>query len=113
MMFSMTVMPEKMWVPWKVRATPAADFVNQAPGDVLAMQFDAPALRPVEAAQAIHKGGLAGAVGADHRKQLIVAHVNRDVIQGDDPAEGHSDIARGQNDGVGRLIRGGSSASGG
>jgi hypothetical protein len=91
----------------------ARDLVHRAPGDVFAVQLDAPALRPVEAAQAVHQGGLAGAVGADHRKQLVVAHLDRDVVQRHDTAKGHPDIAGGQHDRVGGPLPGGHAASGG
>src|SRR5690606_41482452 len=42
--------------------------------DILAEERDASLLRPVEAAQAVHQGSLAGAVGTDDGEELVVTH---------------------------------------
>src|SRR5262249_30206592 len=50
-------------------------------GDRVAIERDAPGVRPVDAADAVEQRGLAGAVGPDHAKDLAFAHVEADLVQ--------------------------------
>ena len=56
-------------------------------GDVLALERDAPAVGPVEAADHVEQRRLAGAVGPDDREDLAPADLEAHVIDGHHPAE--------------------------
>src|SRR5690606_16285779 len=58
------------------------DRVHRHGADVLAEERDASLLRPVEAAQAVHQGSLARAVGADDGEELVLPNRHRDVVEG-------------------------------
>jgi hypothetical protein len=53
---------------------------------------NAPGGRTVEARQAIEQGRLAGSVRPDQADDLTRLDIERDVVEGDDPAEANSDI---------------------
>ncbi|WP_456777189.1 hypothetical protein [Bradyrhizobium sp. USDA 4369] len=57
-------------------------------------------LRPIEAAEAIHQGGLAGTVRPDHREQLV--HPDRDghIVKRDNATESHPDTVGDENRGI-------------
>jgi hypothetical protein len=60
--------------------TEPRDFVRRAPGNVFAAETNgtAPA---IDAADAVERAGLAGAVGADQREQLARANLKRHVLE--------------------------------
>src|SRR5690606_37340508 len=58
--------------------------------DRLAVQADFPGGGPVEAVQAVEHGGLAGAVGADHRHDLPFPHGEVHLVDGQQSAEAHA-----------------------
>ena len=60
--------------------------------DVLAVEQDAAGGRGQKSADQIEEGGLAGAVGADHRAQLAGLDGHRDVVDGDQAAEVARDV---------------------
>ncbi len=97
---------------WNERATPTArDLVRPPPRQLVlatagAVEQDAPALRPVEAADAVEQAGLAGAVGTDDCDDLTVVDVETDAVEGGDAAEGERDrLHRQAQGGIGALLR--------
>ena len=69
-------------------------------GDLVAIQPDAAPGGPVEPADAVEDGGLAGAVGADDAEDLAIGDVEADVVDGGEAAEATGDVGAG--DGVHR-----------
>ncbi len=65
----------------------ARDLRRLQPGDVAALEDDAPARRRQELGQQVEAGGLAGPVGADQGVDGPRAHLQRHVIDGDEAAE--------------------------
>ena len=73
--FSSTLAFGRMLVIWYERAMPLLrDAVGRQPGDVLAVEQDAPRGRTQDAGQAIEERALAGAVGADDGADLAALH---------------------------------------
>ena len=62
--------------------------VRPGAGDVAALEQDAAAARPVDAADAVEDAGLARAVGTDQRQQLAGADRERHIRQHAQAAEG-------------------------
>ena len=63
------------------------DAVGRRPQQRAALEEDVALVRGVEAAEAIEKGGLAGAVGADQADDLPLVDVEGDAVESDDAAE--------------------------
>jgi hypothetical protein len=64
--------------------------------DGAALEQDVTLVGHVEPGEAVEKGGLAGAVGADQPGDAAGRHVEGDAIEGDDAAEAHRHIAYAQ-----------------
>src|SRR5579883_332510 len=58
----------------------------------VAMQGEAAGARLVEAGDAVEDGGLAGAVRADDRGDLVAIGDGREILDGDEPAEAHIEM---------------------
>ncbi len=65
---------------------------RQEPGNILAVEQDMARIRHKEPADHVEKGGLAGAVRADHRAQLSGLDRHRDAVDRDETAEPARDI---------------------
>ena len=91
--FSRTVSSGKISVIWKVRAMPRQ---TRRAGSSCVMSSPSNRMRPEvgveKSADQIEEGGLAGAVGADHRAQLAGLDRHRDVVDGDQAAEMARDV---------------------
>ena len=76
MMLSSTLMPVNSAMFWNVRAMPcaAASCVSMS-RRCFAAKGDRPLLRVVDAVDDVEQRALAGAVGADDRAHLVLAHV--------------------------------------
>ena len=70
----------------------AGDLVGREMGDLLALEGDEARSRPVQAADEVEDGGLAGAVGADQREHLVRPHLEGDVVDGLEAAELHRQV---------------------
>ena len=78
---------------WNVRAIPRRDDpVHGRLQQRLAGELDLALVRRVEPGDHVERGRLAGAVRPDQADDLAVQHVERDPVEGDDPAEPASDI---------------------
>ena len=87
---------EQLDVLERARDADGRDLVRPAPRQLVlsaggAVKQDAPALRPVEAADAVEQAGLAGAVGADDGHDLAVVDVEAHAVERGDAAEGERD----------------------
>ena len=78
------------------RDAPPGDLVRHAAGDLDAADDDAPAVRPVVAADDVDQGGLAGAVGADEPQDLPFPDLQAHPAQRLDSAEGLPDVGADQ-----------------
>ena len=65
----------------------ARDELGGPPRNTLAPEFDLSRRRPQDARHQIEDGALAGAVGADEADDLARAHVETDIVDGDQAAE--------------------------
>ncbi len=97
--FSSTVMPWNSRMFWKVRATRARriDVVIVEPLQIEALavgmgELHQPFGRLVEAGDAVEHRGLAGAVRPDQRGDVVAADRERDVVDGEQPAEAHGQV---------------------
>ena len=66
--------------------------VDRPSGHVLPAEHDKPGLGAQDTGDDAHQGGLACAVGTDETEQLPLAHLERDVFDGNHPAESHGDL---------------------
>src|SRR5207247_9235103 len=74
-----------------IREAAGQDLIGPQPGDLLAVEAHVPARDLHEADDALERGRLAGAVGADDAYHLARAHVEGAVMK-----DGHLAVARGQ-----------------
>ncbi len=70
----------------RARQAHSRDLVRRPPADVFAAKADR-SLAAVDAADAVERAGLAGAVGADQREQLAGPHAERHIVEHREPAE--------------------------
>ena len=69
------------------REAKRADGMRAQAHDLLTKSRHRACIRPVEAHDQVERGGLAGAVGADQRQRLVLAHGEADVLHGPQTAE--------------------------
>src|ERR1700689_5163062 len=67
--------------------TLARDLVRGKAGDIFALEDDIARGRPFDAHDGLHRGRLAGAVGADQAEDLAGAQVEAKVLDGGEAAE--------------------------
>jgi hypothetical protein len=72
---------------------PARPRARQLVGSGAVVQHDRALLRPVQPACAVEQARLARAVGPDHRMDLALADLKRDVLERAHAAEGDADLA--------------------
>ena len=94
----------------------ARDAVGSQPGDVLAVEDDAPSRRAEHSGEAVEEGRLAGAVGPDDGPDLATGHGHAHVVESAQPAELHAEALGAENGpllgapgivGLGHRARGG------
>ena len=78
---------------WKVRAIPRRTIpCTGVFSSVSPAKSDVALVRRVQPRDHVERGRLAGAVRADQADDLALRHVERDPVEGDDPAEPASDV---------------------
>ena len=79
---------------WKVRITPRSAISSGIRPEMRSpLNATSPAVGFERAGDQIEAGGLAGAVGTDHREDFALAHVEADVLDGDQTAKRLGEIA--------------------
>ena len=73
---------------------------------VAKLQRDTPLARLVEASDAVEHGGLAGTVWPDQRSDIAATGREREVVDGDQPAEAHAEVLYPQDGDQARGQRG-------
>src|SRR5262249_53079226 len=76
--------------------TPMRDPVGSKPGDLPAIEQDAPGGRPQDAGQAVEERALAGAVWADDRADLLAPDRKIDLVERGQSAKADSQILSAQ-----------------
>ncbi len=86
--FSSTLMLGSTLTCWNVRPMPRrATAWAERPEIALALEGDLARGRPQHTGHQVEDGALAGAVGADQADDLARAHVEADIVDGNEPAE--------------------------
>jgi hypothetical protein len=76
----------------------AGDDLGRRSRDLLAVEMNAARIELERAGDQVHHRGLARAVGADQAQHLVLDQIERQRIDGHEPAEGLGDIADGQRE---------------